>query len=226
MISVVIPTLNEEDNIRRSIEAVRAENGNLEIIVADGGSSDNTVAEAESFRDVLVVRSRKGRGLQLNAGAAVSHGDVLLFLHADTVMEEGWSMYIRSAFEDEGVVGGAFTLGIDCPGWRFRLTEYWVKLRCRLFLLPYGDQGIFVMRDAFERLGGYREIPVMEDVDMVGRMKKLGRIVMLDKKAHTHARKWVREGWARTSLRNQLLMIMYRLGVDPHRLARIYYRGA
>jgi rSAM/selenodomain-associated transferase 2 len=226
MISVVIPTYNEEGVVGRCIEAVAAEEADCEIIVADGGSSDGTVAEAEGFRDVVIVRTRKGRGCQMNAGAAGARGDVFLFLHADTVLQEGWSRDVLSACEEDGVAGGAFTFRIDSPGRHYRLTEHWVKLRCRLFSLPYGDQGIFVKRDTFEKLNGYVDIPLMEDVDIVERMKKIGRIRILDKMAYTQARKWMREGWLRTSLRNQLVMLMYRLGVDPHRLARIYYRGA
>ncbi|MEJ2695408.1 MAG: TIGR04283 family arsenosugar biosynthesis glycosyltransferase [Candidatus Sulfobium sp.] len=225
MISVVIPTFNEEGMVGRCIESVRAENADCEIIVVDGGSRDQTVSEAEGFGDVLTVQSERGRGLQLNAGAAAARGDVLLFLHVDTVLEEGWSVEVLSAFEEEGVVGGAFTFMIDSPGLHYRITEQWVKLRCTFFALPYGDQGIFVKRDFFEKIEGFRDIPIMEDVDLVERMKKFGRISIKEKKAYTHARKWMREGWFRTSVRNQSIMAMYRLGVHPRRLARIYYRG-
>lgn len=225
MISVVIPTLNEESLIGRCITAVESEPEDFEIIVADGGSSDETVAEAASFRDVSVVGSARGRGGQMNAGAAAARGEILLFLHADTVLEKGWSTALLSACEESGTVGGAFTFKIDWPGGRYRMTEHWVNLRCRLFRLPYGDQGIFIKRDVFEELGGYREIPVMEDVDIIERMNRLGRVVLLNKNSYVHARKWIREGWVRTSVRNQLIMLMYRLGADPHYLARIYYRG-
>jgi rSAM/selenodomain-associated transferase 2 len=226
MISVVIPALNEGKTVRRCIERVKAEGADCEIIVVDGGSSDNTLEEVELFQDVLLVQTGKGRGHQLNAGAAAAQGEVLLFLHADTVLEEGWSMAVASAFERDDVAGGAFTFRIDCPGRRYRLTEYWVKLRCRLFILPYGDQGIFVRRDIFDELKGYREIPVMEDVDIVERMRRLGHIAILEKKAYVHARKWIKEGWIRTAVRNQVVMLMYRCGVAPYHLARIYYRGA
>lgn len=226
MISVVIPTYNEEGVVGRCIEAVAAEGADCEIIVSDGGSSDGTVAEAEGFQNVVVVRSRKGRGYQMNAGAACARGNVFLFLHADTTLQKGWSREVLSVCEEEAVAGGAFTLRIDGPGRRYRLTECWVKVRCRLFRLPYGDQAIFVKRGAFENMNGYRDIPLMEDVDMVERMKELGRIAILNKVAYTQARKWMSEGWLCTSLRNQLIMLMYRMGVDPHRLARIYYRGA
>lgn len=225
MISVVIPTYNEEGIVGKCISAVREEKANCEIIVADGGSSDGTAEEVASFQDVLMVESRKGRGPQLNAGAAAARGEILLFLHADTVLEKGWSSDILSTCGEDGAVGGAFTLKIDCRGRRYRLTEQWVRLRCRLFSIPYGDQGIFLRSDVFEKLGGYSEIPIMEDVEIIGRMKRLGRIVILRKNAYASARKWIREGWFRTSVRNQFIMLMYRFGVTPHYLARIYYRG-
>lgn len=223
MISVVVPTFNEEGVVGRCIGAVKAEKADCEIIVADGGSSDNTLGDVEGLRDVLVVRSGKGRGLQLNAGAQAARGDVLLFLHADTVLEEGWSRDLLSACSEDGVAGGAFTFKIDVSGFQYRLIEFWVKLRCRMFSLPYGDQGIFVKKEIFEKLNGYRDIPLMEDVDIVERMKKFGSIVILRKNAYSNARKWVTEGWFRTSVRNQILMLMYRMGVAPHYLAKIYY---
>ena len=225
MISVVIPTLNEESLIARCITSVKSERADCEIIVADGGSSDGTQAAAEIFPDVSVIRAARGRGGQMNAGAAAAKGNVLLFLHADTVLQEGWSTELQSASEEKGIAGGAFTFRIDYPAGRYRLTEYWVNLRCRLFSLPYGDQGIFIKRDTFEALGGYKEIPLMEDVDIVERMKVLGRIAILKKEACVNPRKWVREGWVRTSVRNQLIMLLYRLGADPSYLARLYYGG-
>jgi rSAM/selenodomain-associated transferase 2 len=226
MISVVIPALNEGKTVRRCIEMVKAEGADCEIIVVDGGSSDNTLEEVELFQDVLLVRTGRGRGRQLNAGAAAARGEVLLFLHSDTIIEEGWSTAVASAFERAGVAGGAFMFTIDCPGMRYRLTDYWVKMRCRLFSLPYGDQGFFVKREMFEKLKGYRDIPVMEDVDIVERLKGFGRIAIVEKKAYVNARKWIKEGWFRTAARNQIVMLMYRFGVDPDRLARIYYRDA
>ncbi len=226
MISVVIPVLNEGQTVKKCIESVKAEGADCEIIVVDGGSSDNTLEEVKLFPDVMLVRTGKGRGRQLNAGAAAAQGEILLFLHSDTIIEEGWSMAVASACKKDGIAGGAFTFTVDYPGRRYRLTDYWVKLRCRLFSLPYGDQGFFVKREIFDKLKGYRDIPVMEDVDIVERMKNFGRITVLEKKAYVNARKWIKEGWFRTAARNQVIMLMYRFGVDPHHLARIYYHDA
>ena len=224
MISVIIPTLNEEDNIGRCIRAIRSEDHCCEVILADGGSTDRTVEIAGTYEGVRIVKTGRGRGLQMNKGAAAAGGEVLLFLHADTRLEEGWTRAIVSLLDDRSVAGGAFSFRVDNPERHYRLIELWVGLRCGIFKLPYGDQGIFVRRDIFDGLGGYREIPLMEDVDIIARMKRAGRIVILDTRAFTHHRRWAREGWVRASLMNQMIMVMYRLGLDPDRLAKIYYR--
>jgi rSAM/selenodomain-associated transferase 2 len=225
LISVIIPTLNEEDNIERCIRSVGTEETGCEIILADGGSTDRTLKRAGACEGVRIVKTGRGRGLQMNRGAAAAGGDVLLFLHADTRLEEGWRGAMLSLLDDRSVAGGAFTFKVDSDERKYRLIEFWVRLRCSFFKLPYGDQGIFVRRDIFESLGGYREIPLMEDVDLIGRIRKRGRIAILGKHAFTHQRRWEREGWVRVSLQNQLIMLLYRLGRDPDTLAKIYYRG-
>lgn len=224
MISVIIPTLNEAENIRGCIECVRGGDGDLEIIVCDGGSSDATVQIVREYDDVILIETGKGRGSQMNKGGEAANGEVFLFLHADTKLERGWSRELLSALADESIVGGAFTFKIDNPAMRYRLIELWVKLRCTLFSLPYGDQGIFVRRGIFEKIGGYRDIPLMEDVEIIGGLKKEGRLALLKKCAGTHDRRWVRKGWMRASVSNQLVMLMYKMGIDPHTLARLYYR--
>ncbi len=223
MISVIIPTLNEEAQIEDCIRNILAEEADCEIIVADGGSSDMTVLRAEECKRVKVVTSARGRGPQMNLGAFSARGDILLFLHADTRLEKGWSHAASAALGDETVAGGAFTFRIDGAGKQFRLIELWVKLRCCIFGLPYGDQGIFVRRDVFRSVGGYRNIPLMEDVDLVRKMKKLGRVAVLPGRAFTSARRWAERGWIRASLLNNVIMFLFRIGVDPDRLARLYY---
>ena len=224
MISVIIPALNEEDNIGRCIEGVLKDGCDCQIIVADGNSLDRTAEVAKSFPGVSLIQSLKGRGIQMNMGASVATGDILLFLHADTMLETGWASSILYVLEDVSISGGAFTLGIRSQLWKYRLVEAWVKLRCRLCLLPYGDQAILVRKSVFDIIGGYRSFPVMEDVDFISRLKKLGAIVISDKKAITSERRWSKKGLIKTAAMNQLIMLLYMLGVNPDRLARIYYR--
>ncbi|MBI5074355.1 MAG: TIGR04283 family arsenosugar biosynthesis glycosyltransferase [Nitrospirae bacterium] len=224
MISVIIPALNEERTIEKCIVEIRHESCDLEIIVADGGSSDKTGEIASGCSEVAVVTSRKGRGLQLNAGAAAATGDILLFLHADTTLEKGWSQSILKSLDENSVVGGAFTFAVNNPSWKYRLLEAWVKLRCTLCELPYGDQAIFIRKDLFHKLNGYQNIPLMEDVELIEKMKRTGKITILDKKAFTSERRWSNKGLIRTAAINQLTMMLYKLGVSPEALFRLYYR--
>ena len=224
MISIIIPVLNEEAHLGSCIEAVRQNDASCEIIIVDGGSFDRTIEIAESFQGVKVMKTPKGRGLQMNAGAFSAAGDILLFLHADTTLEDGWGRAIASAVKDSSLAGGAFTFAIKNPAKKYRAVEQWVKFRCLLFRLPYGDQAIFVKREVFQKLGGYKNIPLMEDVDLVERMKRLGRIVILETRALTSERRWGRKGLIYTAVLNQWIMFLYKIGVSPQKLARLYYR--
>lgn len=218
--SVIIPTLNEEASISRVLQDLRSLEG-LEIIVSDGGSKDSTLAIAESLARVL--RSKPGRGIQMNSGAAVASGDILLFLHADTRLPENWKESILSAMSDSRVAAGAFSLSIDSERLSHKIISSMANLRSGLTKIPYGDQGIFVRRSIFEKIGGFKEIPVMEDVDLMRRLKKMGKIVILGEKVKTSARRWEKEGVVYTTIRNWLLIILYYAGVTPERLYR-YYR--
>jgi rSAM/selenodomain-associated transferase 2 len=218
-VSVVVPTLNEAAVLGRTLEALPT--GFAEVVVADGGSTDATVAIAREH-GARVTASPPGRGPQMNAGAAAAKGDVLLFLHADTVLPTDAPARIAAALAEAGAVAGAFRLGIDSSDPRLRLIARAANLRTRLTGVPYGDQALFVRRDAFDAAGGFPDVPIMEDVELGRRLKRLGRIVVVPARVRTSARRWEREGIVRTTLRNAVLITLYLLGVHPRRLARWY----
>lgn len=225
MISVIIPAHNEQHFIGRCIEHLLAESYALEIIVVDGGSTDATLKEAAGFQGVKTLCSPPGRGGQMNKGASVAKGEIFLFLHADTVLQPGWAGMVVAALADRNCAGGAFTLGIEAAGTKYRLVEWMVRFRCAALRLLYGDQGFFIRRAVFESLGGFKDIPLLEDVDMIDRLKKFGRLTILGAKASTSARRWAAKGVVGTTLINQAVLLLYRLGVSPQRLARLYYRS-
>jgi rSAM/selenodomain-associated transferase 2 len=225
MISVIIPALNEEQTIGKCIAWIKEDHASTELIVADGGSIDRTRDIISDYPDVALVKSEKGRGMQMNSGAAKARGDILLFLHADTRLASGWYKAIETMLlSNTNTVGGAFTFKVDHSARRYRILETMVRLRCRLFRLPYGDQAIFIRREAFEKISGYTAIPLMEDVKLVSEMKKLGNIMILDHSAYTDSRRWERKGIIKTSVSNLLTLLMYKLGVSPNKLAERYYR--
>ena len=163
-----------------------------------------------------------GRGAQMNAGARRATAPCLLFLHAESRLPAAWLEAVLETLSDPAVVGGWFRFALDARGWQPRLIERLVALRVRFFRLPYGDQGYFVRRDAFAAIGGYRELPLMEDVDFVRRLVRAGRVVEVKLPLATSARRWRRDGWLRRSARNLTLVTLYMLGVPPVRLARWY----
>ena len=167
-----------------------------------------------------------GRGAQMNAGALRATGTWLLFLHADSQLPVAWlDVFERLVTHSHGV-GGWFRFALDAPNWQARVIERLVALRVRLWQLPYGDQGLFVRRDVFQALGGYREWPLMEDVEFVRRLTRAGRAIEVPLPLTTSARRWQREGWFRRSARNLTLLTLYKLGVAPSTLSRWYSRRA
>ena len=214
MLSVVIPTLNAASQLTACLERLH---GADEVIVVDGGSSDRTVALAEAA-GARVIFSPKGRGAQLRAGGEAARGAWLLFLHADTLLGAGWH---EAAATHTAVASGAacFRLHLDDAAWQARMIERGVALRVKLIGLPYGDQGLLVPRLLYEQVGGFRALPLMEDVDIV---RRLGRVRMLPCPALTSAERWRRDGWFRRSGRNLACLSMYMAGVAPERIARFY----
>ena len=164
------------------------------------------------------------RGRQQNIGAGRAKGSILLFLHADTALPRGFAEQVRSTLSKPGVSAGAFRFKLDSRGWQLRLVEIAVALRCRVFKLPYGDQGIFVRRDTFREVGGFAEMPVMEDFDLIRRLKKLGRVELAPGTAVTSARRWLSEGVWRLTWTHQSRVVRYFLRSSTSRLERL--RGA
>ena len=224
-LSIVIPVLDEAGNLERLLPGLRSMAPGAEVIVADGGSRDGTREVVASAGWPRLVGSRPGRARQMNAGAAAAGGDVLLFLHADTRMPEGFEAAIRAALVEPAMVGGRFDVAFDNPAPAFRMIAAFMNRRSRLSKISTGDQAIFVRRGAFEALGGYPDIPLMEDVELTRRLKRLGRLASLRLRVVTSARKWEREGVARTIVLMWTLRFLYCCGVRPERLHRWYYPG-
>jgi rSAM/selenodomain-associated transferase 2 len=228
MISVVIPTLNAERTLAHTLAALVpavVEGIVQEAVVVDGGSSDDTRAIAEGAGTHLIEAAR-GRGSQLEAGAGRARGDWLLFLHADTVLESGWAEEAQSFIErvESGrrhQAAASFRFALVDDGVMPRLIERLVALRCHLFALPYGDQGLLISRNLYNRLGGFRPLPLMEDVDLVRRLRRR-ELVMLKSRAITSGIRYRNEGYLARSLRNLGCILLYYLRVPPRVLARLY----
>jgi rSAM/selenodomain-associated transferase 2 len=212
LLSVVIPTLNASATLAATLGSVADAD---EVVVVDGGSSDGTQALATSLGARVVVAGR-GRGRQLAQGVSVASGEWLLLLHGDTRLAPGW----RQTIPPDNCAGYfRFTLDSDDP--RARRLERLVAVRCRLFALPYGDQGLLIHRDLLRQVGGIKALPLMEDVDLVRRLGRR-RLIPLEVPAMTSAEKWQREGWYRRSLRNLGCLTLYFAGVPPRTIARLY----
>ncbi len=208
-ISIIIPTLNEEKSISQCLETVVNIPG-IEIIVSDGGSTDSTVEISGQHSDVKVVHSLAGRSIQMNNGAACARGEILLFLHADCILPREDVLKIRQVFDSGIFVGGAFQIRLLSDKFPYRWLERGINFRSKVFKLPYGDQGLFVKRSLFEKLGGFKEMPVCEDLDFVCRLRrKYGEIAILNGRISSSVRTWKNRGIFRTSFRNQLLLYSY-----------------
>ncbi|MHC4402701.1 MAG: TIGR04283 family arsenosugar biosynthesis glycosyltransferase [Planctomycetota bacterium] len=223
-ISVIIPTLNEATCLLPTLLSLPAAL-NVELIVADGGSDDETVEIARQWGCRVVVAARN-RARQMNAGAATATGSILLFLHADTLLPEGFDEHVRRTLARRPVVAGAFELHVDAPYHLLRVTQRIANLRARYWQVPYGDQAIFVAAEAFHSLGGFSELPIMEDFELMRRLRRRGRIVIAPATVVTSGRRWKTLGPWRTTWINQAILLAYCLGVSPERLARWYRRGA
>lgn len=216
-VAIVIPTLDEEPAIAARLPGLLAAAD--EVVVSDGGSRDGTVATARHL-GAVVVTGPPGRGGQLARGAAATTADALLFLHADTVLAPDALAAVRAALAT-GAVGGGFRVRFDAGG-ILRLGARLVDLRTELTRLPLGDQAQFASRAAYERLGGFRDWPILEDLDFALRLRRAGRVVVLGPPVVTSARRYLRRGVLRTVATNWLIWLLFFAGMSPQRLARLY----
>ena len=224
-LSVIIPTLNAEGALRRSLPSLASLSALSvlrEVIFADGGSSDRTAVIAEDSGAVF-VQAPRGRGTQLAAGAERAAGEWLLFLHADTVLDPGWEKTVCVFMDDpeNATRIGYFRFGLDDASAGARWLEAAVAVRCRLFRLPYGDQGMLMSRDLYRRLGGFRPMPLMEDVDLVRRAGRR-RMAALAARATTSAERYREHGYLLRPARNLVCLSLYFLGVPPRAIAKLY----
>ncbi|HMO15888.1 MAG TPA: TIGR04283 family arsenosugar biosynthesis glycosyltransferase [Pirellulaceae bacterium] len=219
-LSVIIPTINEEQNLPATLRSIGPIVDDLEVIVVDAGSTDQTRSIAEQSGCKVFVGNR-GRAKQMNAGAAVATGEHLLFLHADTLLPEGYRCEIRRVLDDS-VVCGAFPLTIDTRRFTYRLLECCIAFRSRVLQMPYGDQAIFFRAADFYQQGGFRTLKIMEDYELVARTRKLGRIGFATHPVTTSGRRWLKKGILKTTIINQMCILAYRLGFSDEQIAKFY----
>lgn len=219
-ISIIVPALNEEAVIAATLGALCL-GPRDELIVVDGGSADATAEIASRFTN-RVISAPRGRASQMNAGASIARRDLLIFLHADCVLPEGGLDIVRDAF-DSGASAAAFDIAIDHEGIAYRLIERVANLRSRITRVAYGDQALCIRRDLFNRMGGYREIPIMEDIELGMRLRRESAVRFMRPTVRVNARRWLLEGPLCTTLRDWRLALSYlMLRTSPEKLAARY----
>ena len=232
MISVIIPTYNESNCIAKTLDQFLCISKPIEIVVSDGGSTDGTRGIVRqwieqhhcSYRVSLVLAPPGGRGPTLQAGAEAATGDILIFLHADTILPRKWRTCIYEALTQPEVIGGAFKLGFDDPNWYYRGVALYANLRAKLFQMYHGDQAMFLWARAHRRLGGFANVPLMEDVMLSEKMRVLGKTVQLSAAVITSTRRIAHYGRCKSVFRYFKMKLLYHLGVSPQTLTRIYLK--
>lgn len=219
MISVIIPVLNEAKILDKTLSQLQSELEGHELIVVDGGSTDNSVSIAEKYG--RVISSERGRAKQLNAGANAAKGDVLIFLHADIWLEKGALKAVKSALSS-GYVGGGFLQKIDGRNFLYRIIEITADMRGKCLKVFYGDSGIFLRRTDFHRIGGFPDVQIMEEIVFSKKLRKAGKTTMVKPYIHISARRWEKNGILRTTAKNWLITALYFLGFSQERLAKLY----
>jgi rSAM/selenodomain-associated transferase 2/rSAM/selenodomain-associated transferase 1 len=222
VVSIVIPAWRDREALEALLGSLVPQ-AEVEVIVALAiGDTIEYGDLAKKLDWIRWVEGPRGRASQMNAGARVAAGRWLIFLHADSRLPAGWLDVVASADADDAIVGGSFRFVLDTADWRARVIEHGVRLRVRLMKLPYGDQALFVRRSVFERLGGYADLPLMEDVELIRRLRKAGTLMFSPAPVITSPRRWERDGWIRRSAHNVTLATRYLLGASAARLARQY----
>jgi rSAM/selenodomain-associated transferase 2 len=222
--SIIVPVFHEGERINQLVEYLYRIDSekDLEIIVVDGAQEKDTLKAIHSNR-AIKISSEKGRAKQMNSGASVARGEVFIFLHADTELPPRALKKIDFLMERDDYVGGAFDLGIKSDKFVFKVIGTLSSLRSRLNRIPFGDQAIFIRREFFKKIGGYKETPLMEDVELMRRIKKSrNKIWIFYDRVMTSPRRWEREGVIYCTFRNWTLQTLYFLGVSPHKLIQFY----
>ena len=223
LVSMVVPVLDDTGPAQQLLARLGHE-PEVEIIVVDGGRDELLEQSVRARHSARFLRTSPGRAHQMNTGAGAASGEWLLFLHADSRLPEGWRAAVANI--PEHVIGGWFRFALDDSAWQARVIERLVAWRVRWLRLPYGDQGLFVRRTLFGALGGFRELPLLEDVEFVRRLVRSGPVAEVPLPLRTSARRWRHDGWLRRSARNTAIVSLYVAGVSPFRLARWYSRGS
>ena len=218
-ISVIIPILNEAKILEKTLSQLQSELGQHELIVVDGGSTDGSVHIAEKYG--RVITSELGRAKQLNTGAASATGDILIFLHADVWVEPGALASVATALSS-GYIGGGFQQKIDGTHFLYRAIEIAGNIRGKYLKVFYGDSGIFLKRADFEKIGGFPEVPILEEMEFSKKLRQLGKTTLVTPHIHISARRWETKGILRTTLNNWLITLLYFLKFSPAQLAKLY----
>jgi rSAM/selenodomain-associated transferase 2 len=217
--SVILPVFRDAEALARTLAAT--DFTGVDLIISATSADDSLTTLRLSHPDIVWIDAPRGRARQMNAGAAIARGEWLVFLHADTRLPSDWRDAIVAARRDPAVNAGCFRFALDSRSPMARIVELGVRVRVAVFGLPYGDQAIFVRRDVFEALGGYADLPIMEDVDLVRRLAARGRLFRSPRPAITSARRWERDGWIRRTALHLALILLYFCGVPPARLVRL-----
>ena len=222
-LSIIIPVLNEAQQLP-NILTIATQAKTAEIILVDGGSQDETI-ELALANGLKLIQSEPGRAIQMNTGAAIATGDILLFLHADTQLPPNFETSINEILHQPNTIAGAFQLKIEGNQPGLRWIERGVNWRSRYLQMPYGDQALFLRRARFEQIGGFPNLPIMEDFELVRQLRQLGTIAIAPTAVLTSGRRWQKFGILRTTLINQIVILAYLLGIPPQKIAHGYRTG-